>query len=105
MQLRQGVLRAGSPWPSAWRHGVSFGPDCAPISASWRCRWFGRDQQRANYTLHARVTACLIESTLGHYLRLSLVILVGEAFNVLEQHLSVAGQDRPIDMPAPIPQR
>ena len=33
----------------------------------------------------------LIESTLGHYLRLSLVVLVSEAFNVLEQHLGVAG--------------
>jgi hypothetical protein len=49
--------------------------------------------------------ARLVEPTLGHYPRLALVLLVGEALNVLKQHLRVAGQDRPIDMPARIPQR
>src|SRR5580700_7315584 len=56
--------------------------------------------RRANASGKAR----LVEPALGHYLRLALVLLVGEALNVLEQHLSVAGQDRPIDLPAPIPQ-
>jgi hypothetical protein len=43
--------------------------------------------------------------TLGHYPRLSFVFLVGEALNLLEQHLGVAGQDGPIDTLAPIPER
>ena len=47
----------------------------------------------------------LVKPTLGHYLRLPLVLLVGEAFNVLKQHLGIGGQDRPIDMLAAIPER
>lgn len=34
--------------------------------------------------------ARLVEPTLGYYLPLALVLLVGEALNVLKQHLSVA---------------
>jgi len=56
-------------------------------------------------TVHADVTASLVEPTLGHYLCLSLVLLVGEALNVLKQHLGVGGHDRPIDMPARVPER
>ena len=60
---------------------------------------------KVSHSQSVRVIARLVEPTIGHHLRLSLVLLVGEAFDVLKQHLGVSGQDRPIDMPAPIPER
>src|ERR1700730_11856361 len=73
-------------------------PYVAPIS-------IGSMPSQARIAKMAGGRAMLVEPALRHDLALPVVLLLGEALDVVKQHLRVAGQDRTVDMSARIPKR
>src|SRR5262245_64574792 len=79
----RGCKRPGSE--SGWRNdGPAEGVTRRRVANGGLC--FGN--------LPCRLSARLVKAALGHDLRLPLILFLGEAFHVLEQHLGIGGQDR-----------